>query len=73
MYPLITMGYFDGTVGNAGLVQIVYSVGMLSGGTIIGLFDKWKDRMKPFLLSYLMIGVTLAVSGVLPLYKEGFF
>ncbi|WP_429966071.1 MFS transporter [Enterococcus sp. AZ072] len=73
MYPLITMGYFDGTVGNAGLVQIVYSVGMLSGGTIIGLFGKWKDRMKPFLLSYLVVGVTLAISGVLPPDKEGFF
>lgn len=72
MYPLITMGYFNGTVGNAGLVQIIYSVGMLAGGTIIGLFGKWKDRMKPFLMSYLVLGLTLAASGILPPNQQGF-
>lgn len=72
MYPLITMGYFNGTVGNAGLVQIIYSVGMLAGGTIIGLSGKWKDRMKPFLMSYLVLGLTLAASGILPPNQQGF-
>lgn len=72
MYPLITMGYFNGTVGNAGLVQIIYSVGMLAGGTIIGLFGKWKDRMKPFLMSYLVLGLTLVASGILPPNQQGF-
>ncbi len=37
LYPLMTMGYFHGTVGQAGLIEVVYSVGMLAGGTIIGL------------------------------------
>lgn len=72
MYPLITMGYFNGTVENAGLVQIIYSVGMLAGGTIIGLFGKWKDRMKPSLMSYLVLGLTLAASGILPPNQQGF-
>lgn len=72
MYPLITMGYFNGTVGNAGLVQIIYSVGMLAGGTIISLFGKWKDRMKPFLMSYLVLGLTLVASGILPPNQQGF-
>ncbi|GMG61146.1 MFS transporter [Tetragenococcus halophilus] len=72
MYPLITMDYFQGTVGNAGLVQIIYSIGMLVGGTIIGFFGRWSDRMKPFLLSYVVIGITLAISGFLPPNQKGF-
>ena len=72
MYPLMTMGYFEGTVGNAGFVQIVYAIGMLLGGTIIGLFGNWSDRMKPFLFSYLVIGITLVLSGVLPDNYTGF-
>ncbi|WP_265457767.1 MFS transporter [Enterococcus sp. HY326] len=71
MYPLITMGYFDGTVGDAGFVQIIYSVGMLVGGTIIGVFGNWKDRVKPLLISYLVLGITLAASGLLPSNKAG--
>jgi DHA3 family macrolide efflux protein-like MFS transporter len=71
MYPLMTMGYFDGTVSNAGFVQIIYSIGMLVGGSIIGVFGNWKDRMKPLLLSYLVIGATLAASGLLPANSAG--
>ncbi|GAA3015087.1 MFS transporter [Tetragenococcus solitarius] len=72
MYPLITTDYFQKTVENAGIVSVVYSVGSLAGGTIISLFGKWSDRMKPFLLSYVVIGVTLAISGFLPPNQKGF-
>ncbi len=71
MYPLMTMGYFDGTVSNAGFVQIIYSIGMLVGGSIIGVFGNWKDRIKPLLLSYIVIGATLAASGLLPANSAG--
>lgn len=71
MYPLMTMGYFDGTVSNAGFVQIIYSIGMLVGGSIIGVFGNWKDRMKPLLLAYVVIGATFAASGLLPATRAG--
>lgn len=71
MYPLMTMGYFDGTVSDAGFVQMIYSVGMLVGGSIIGVFGNWKDRMKPLLFSYLVIGITFAAGGLLPSNKTG--
>ncbi|KRL17463.1 hypothetical protein C5L18_000121 [Lactobacillus amylolyticus] len=38
IYPLMTMKYFQGTVSQAGLIEAIYSIGMLIGGTIIGLF-----------------------------------
>lgn len=73
MYPLMTMDYFGGTVGQAGLIEVVYSVGMLAGGVIIGVFGKWKNRMIPVLISYVIIGVAFAASGMLPGNQKGFF
>lgn len=73
MYPLMTMDYFQGTVGQAGLIEVVYSVGMLAGGIIIGVFGKWKNRMIPVLISYFVIGIAFALSGLLPGNQSGFF
>ncbi len=72
LYPLMTMDYFNGTVGQAGLIEVVYSIGMLAGGAFIGVFGNWRDRMKPVLLAYVVIGVTIAASGLLPGTAQGF-
>lgn len=72
LYPLMTMDYFNGTVGQAGLIEVIYSVGMLGGGAIIGIFGKWKDRMKPILAAYGLIGITIGLSGYLPGNSRGF-
>ncbi|EPN9635955.1 MFS transporter [Enterococcus faecium] len=73
LYPLITMGYFGQNVGQAGLVEVVYSVGMLAGGAVIGFFGKWKDRMKPIFMAYVVVGTTIGASGLLPGTTQGFF
>ncbi|KAF1292236.1 MFS transporter [Candidatus Enterococcus leclercqii] len=72
MYPLMTMDYFQGTVGQAGLIEVIYSVGMLAGGLIIGVFGKWKNRMIPVLIAYFIIGGAFALSGILPGDQTGF-
>lgn len=72
LYPLMTMGYFHGSVGQAGLIEAVYSVGMLVGGTIIGIFGNWKDRMRPILWAMLAMGITFGASGFLPGNQRGF-
>jgi DHA3 family macrolide efflux protein-like MFS transporter len=72
LYPLMTMGYFHGTVGQAGLIEVIYSVGMLAGGAIIGFFGNWKDRMKPILWATVVMGVTFGASGFLPGNQTGF-
>ena len=72
LYPLMTMEYFKGTVGQAGLIEVIYATGMLAGGAVIGLFGKWKNRMLPILFSYLVIGVTIGLSGLLPGTQKGF-
>lgn len=72
LYPLMTMGYFHGTVGQAGLVEVVFSGGMLLGGTIIGLFGNWQDRMKPIIWSTIVLGFAFGAGGFLPGNQRGF-
>ncbi|MFV5771921.1 MFS transporter [Pediococcus acidilactici] len=72
MYPLMTMKYFQGTVSQAGLIEAIYSTGMLIGGTIIGLFGKWQDRMKPVIIAFFLVGIPTGISGILPGNQTGF-
>ncbi|WP_337958389.1 MFS transporter [Leuconostoc mesenteroides] len=71
MYPLMTMKYFQGTVSQAGLIEAIYSTGMLIGGTIIGLFGKWQDRMKPVIIVFFLVGIPTGISGILPGNQTG--
>lgn len=73
LYPLMTMKYFHGTVGQAGLVEVVFSVGMLIGGAIIGFFGKWRDRVLPMLWSMILMGGMFGISGFLPGNQIGFY
>ncbi|MGM0125563.1 MFS transporter, DHA3 family, macrolide efflux protein [Enterococcus sp. AZ194] len=72
LYPLMTINYFKGTAADAGIIEVLYAVGMLVGGSCIGLFGQWKNRMKPVFISYLIIAVTVLPSGLLPGNRMGF-
>lgn len=73
MYPLMTMSYFHGTVGQAGLIEVIYSGGMLAGGAIIGIWGDWKDRMKPVIIAFFAVGIPIGISGMLPGNQTGFW
>lgn len=73
MYPLMTMSYFHGTVGQAGLIEVIYSGGMLAGGAIIGIWGDWKDRMKPVIIAFFAVGIPIGISGLLPGNQTGFW
>lgn len=72
LYPLMTLDYFGGTIGQAGIVEVVYSVGMLIGGALIGFYGKWQDRMKPIFFAYAGVGLSIGASGLLPGTPRGF-
>lgn len=72
MYPLMTMKYFQGTVSQAGLIEAIYSSGMFIGGAIIGIFGKWKNRMKPVIIAFFLVGIPTGISGILPGSQTGF-
>ena len=72
LYPLMTVEYFHGTIPQAGIVEVVWSVGSLAGGAFIGMFGNWKDRMVPMALGMGALGVVFALCGVLPPNMNGF-
>lgn len=72
LYPLMTLGYFKGTVFQAGIVEMVWSAGSLLGGALIGIFGVQKDRMPAIIVSIAVLGAAFAVSGFLPPTMAGF-
>ena len=72
MYPLMTMGYFRGTVMQAGIVEMVWSVGSLAGGAVIGMFGTWKNRIIPVIVGMAVLGVSFALCALLPRDMTGF-
>jgi len=73
LYPLMTMDYFHGSVSQAGLIEVVFSGGMLAGSAIIGVLGNWKDRLVPILWAMFGMGLTFGISGFLPSNQVGFY
>lgn len=73
MYPLMTVNYFHGTVAQAGIVEVIWSIGMLVGGAFIGMAKSWNDRIKPMFLGFIAVGVFIAASAILPSTNVGFW
>jgi len=73
LYPLMIMGFFGGTVAQAGIVEIVFSFAGILGGGLIGFFGNWKDRIKPLLMAFFIAAVTILGSGLLPGNPAGFW
>lgn len=66
LYPLMVTGYFGGTSWQLGLVEVVFSVGMLLGGLVIGVWGGTKDKMKTMAPAIAVLGVAVLVAGLLP-------
>lgn len=72
IYPLMIMGFFSGTVAQAGLVEIVFSFAGILGGGLIGFFGRWPDRIKVLLLAFFVGGLAMLGSGLVPGNPSGF-
>ncbi|MFT8704662.1 MFS transporter [Bifidobacterium aquikefiricola] len=72
LYPLMTLGYFKGTVFQAGVVEVLWSAGSLAGGALIGIFGKWKNRLPLIIAGQLVLGVAFMACSILPVSMPGF-
>ncbi|MEL7564243.1 MAG: macrolide efflux MFS transporter Mef(A) [Dehalobacterium sp.] len=66
LYPLITMEYFGGTPTHISITEIAYASGMLAGGLLLGMIGGYKKPITLITASILLMGGSLAVSGLLP-------
>lgn len=70
LMPLMTLNNFDGTAYQVSIIETVFGIGMLVGGAWLGF---WNPKIRKILLivsSYSVLGVALALCGVLP--ADGF-
>ena len=66
LFPLMSMQYFGREAAAAALVETAFSVGMLAGSVLLGLWGGGKDKILTMTAAELAMGGALAVTGVLP-------
>ena len=71
LFPLMSLDYFEGTTLQASVAEIAFSVGMIIGGIILGLWGGFKNRGIGISISIALMGVPVFISGLLP--QNGFW
>lgn len=66
LFPLMSLDYFGGTTTHASIAEIAFSVGMLAGGLLLGVWGGLKNRGHSIILSMFIMGAAIALSGFLP-------
>jgi len=66
LFPLMSMDYFGGTTIQASIAEVAFAVGMMIGGLLLGIWGGFKNRGKTMILSVALIGISIAVAGILP-------
>lgn len=65
LFPLMTLEYFQGTPFQVSLIEILWGVGALLGGAIMGIKVYKINKVILVNFMYLLIGVSFALSGLL--------
>ncbi|ADY51091.1 major facilitator superfamily MFS_1 [Pseudopedobacter saltans DSM 12145] len=63
MFPLLTLNHFGGGKFEMSLIEIVWGVGMLIGGGILGLWKPSTSKVVLINCMHIILGATLAFSG----------
>ncbi|WP_068784567.1 MFS transporter [Paenibacillus phocaensis] len=66
LFPLMTMGYFGGTMKHASAAEMIFAVGMLGGGLLLGKWGGFRNRTMTIIASLSLMGLALILAGVLP-------
>lgn len=70
LFPLMTIDQFSGGTFQMSIVEISWGLGMLAGGTLLGFKPKI-NRITLINLTFIILGLTFALSGILP--ENGFW
>lgn len=67
LFPLMCMSYFGGTAASASVVETAYSLGMLAGSLLLGLWGGTRNKMTAMTAALFCTGgCLLAVGGLSP-------
>ncbi|WP_087974715.1 MFS transporter [Oceanobacillus rekensis] len=64
-FPLMTRNHFEKGVVEAGLVEIVFAIGLIVGGSILGVLGDRFEKINTMVIGMILMGVALFISGLL--------
>ncbi|MFD1849844.1 MFS transporter [Oceanobacillus bengalensis] len=64
-FPLMTRNHFGEGVVEAGIVEIIFAVGLIVGGSLVGVIGDRFDKIKMLVTGMMLMGVALSISGLL--------
>ncbi|WP_062105674.1 MFS transporter [Bacillus niameyensis] len=65
-FPLMTLKSFEKGVVEAGIVEIVFAIGLIVGGSLLGVLGDRFNKVKMMATGMMLMGATLFISGLLP-------
>lgn len=66
MFPLLTTGHYGGDKFEMSVIEVIWGIGMLIGGSILGGIRISISKVALVNAAHLLIGLTIAVSGIFP-------
>ena len=64
--PLMTLQYFNGTPYQVSLIEMLFGIGLLVGGSILGVWNPKIRKSILLIIGYFGLGMSLALCGALP-------
>ncbi len=65
LFPLLTLQHFGGGKFEMSLIEVVWGIGMLAGGGVLGIFKPTLNKVVIINTMHFLLGASLAVSGLL--------
>lgn len=66
MFPLLTIGHYGGGKWEMSIIEIIWGIGMLIGGSILGLAKVSMSKIALVNSMHIVLGITFAISGWFP-------
>lgn len=73
LYPIMTRVWFHGTYSMAGIVEVMYAVGMFIGGVLMSIWGGTKNKFWTAWLAVLVVALSMIPQGLLPRDMTGFY
>ncbi len=65
LFPLLTLQHFGGGKFEMSIIEVVWGIGMLAGGGLLGIFKPTLNKVIIINAMHILLGGSLAVSGLL--------
>ncbi|MFL2079782.1 MFS transporter [Marinilactibacillus psychrotolerans] len=63
-FPLMTRNHFEKGVVEAGIVEVMFAIGLILGSSLLGVLGDRFDKIKTMAAGMLLMGIALFISGI---------